>query len=374
MLGRGDRLFFQRLAFAHLRQTAGLVVFVWIVAIFVIDPQKSIELDHRSGRPQVEQAGADLGRDIGGGPFDIGGLHLARDRAHPDELIKLGLLGLEMAGDVARPTRDVGRANSLVRFLRVLGLGLITPRGFRHVALAVVSADDLAERGQRVLGDLHAVGAHVGDQPDRLAADIHAFVKALSDPHRVGGGKAELAAGFLLQGGGRERWIGIPLGRFGFNGGNREGCRLQRLLERLGLRARSDVEALDLLAISPDEACLERIAARSRKRSDERPELPGNEFLDLELAIAHKPERDRLDASSRPGSGELAPENRRQGKPDEVVERPARQIGIDQGMVDVARVRHRLSHRLFGDGVENHALDLLVFERLLLLQHLEDVP
>ena len=35
---------------------------------------------------------------------------------------------------------------------------------------------------------------------------------------------------------------------------------------------------------------------------------------------------------------------------------------------------HRLAHRLLGDGVEHHALDFLVLERLVFLEHLEHVP
>ena len=35
---------------------------------------------------------------------------------------------------------------------------------------------------------------------------------------------------------------------------------------------------------------------------------------------------------------------------------------------------HRFGHRLLGDGVEDHALDLLVLERVLFLQHLKHVP
>ena len=35
---------------------------------------------------------------------------------------------------------------------------------------------------------------------------------------------------------------------------------------------------------------------------------------------------------------------------------------------------HRVGHRLLGDGVEHHALDRLVLDRALLLQHLQHVP
>ncbi len=39
-----------------------------------------------------------------------------------------------------------------------------------------------------------------------------------------------------------------------------------------------------------------------------------------------------------------------------------------------ARMRHRLGHRLLGDGVEHHALDRLAVQRLLLLEHFKHVP
>src|SRR5881409_2411329 len=50
-------------------------------------------------------------------------------------------------------------------------------------------------------------------------------------------------------------------------------------------------------------------------------------------------------------------------------ERAPGHIGVDQRTVDLARILHRVRDRLLGDGVEHHALDLVVLERALLLQH-----
>ena len=99
-----------------------------------------------------------------------------------------------------------------------------------------------------------------------------------------------------------------------------------------------------------------------------------DEFLDFEFAVANKPQRHRLHPARRAGAGQFAPQHGRQGEADQVIERPARQIGVDQGLIDGARMRHRFGHRLLGDGVEHHALDRLALERLLFLEKLQHVP
>ena len=99
-----------------------------------------------------------------------------------------------------------------------------------------------------------------------------------------------------------------------------------------------------------------------------------DEFLDLQLAVADEPQRHRLHAAGRARARQLAPEHRREREADEIIERAAREIGVDQRAVDRARVLHRLGHRLLGDGVEHDALDLLALQRVLLLEHFEHVP
>ena len=90
-----------------------------------------------------------------------------------------------------------------MRFLGVLGLGLVLARGVRHIGVAVILADHLARLGDRGRIDLHAVGTHISNESGGLAADVDAFIKALRDAHRVRRRKAVFAAGFLLQ---ASRW------------------------------------------------------------------------------------------------------------------------------------------------------------------------
>jgi hypothetical protein len=81
-----------------------------------------------------------------------------------------------------------------------------------------------------------------------------------------------------------------------------------------------------------------------------------------------------LHAPGRARTGQLAPQHRREREADEVIERAAGEIGIDQGTVDLAGVLHRVEHGLLGDGVEHHPLDRVLLERVLFLEHLEHVP
>ena len=374
MLGGGDLALRQSFAGAHLRQAARFLVVAFVVAAFLVELEEAVELHHRAGGAQIEHARADLAGDVDGGALELGQLHLARDRAQPDQLVELGLLGLELPHDLARPARHVGRADRLVRLLRVLRLGLVAARRLGHVAVAIVGADDAARSGDRLVGDLHAVGTHIGNETDGLAADVDALVEPLRDAHGVGGREAELAARFLLQGRGGEGRLRVALARLGLDRVDGEGGGFERLLEGLGFRARADVEARDLLAVGADEARFEGVVPRRRQRCDQRPVFARDELLDLQLAVADEPQRHRLHPAGRARAGQLAPQHRRQREADEIVERAAGEIGVDQRRVDAARMLHRLGHRLLGDGVEHHALDGLRLERALLPQHLEHVP
>ena len=374
MLIRVDGAFLQALAGAHRRQALGVFLVGDVVLAFLVEGEEAVELHHRAGGAQVDGAGAGLGGDVDGGALELAGFHLACDRAPPDQLVKLGLVGIEERLGLGRAQVEVGRADRLVRLLGVLGLGHVLARGGRQVALAVVRSDQLAAGGDRLLGDLHAVGSHISNEADGLALDGHALVEPLRDPHGMGGGEAELAAGFLLQGGSSEGRRRVALGGLGLDRGDREGSGLERLLECLRFRASADVEPLDLLAVGADQAGLELVAARGRELGHQRPVFARNEALDLELAVAHQPQRHRLHASGRAGARQLAPQHRRQRKADQIVERTPRQIGIHQGAVDGARMLHGVEHGSLGDGVEHHALDRLRLDRLLLLEHLEHMP
>ena len=60
------------------------------------------------------------------------------------------------------------------------------------------------------------------------------------------------------------------------------------------------------------------------------PVFVGAEGLDLGLAVAHEAQRHRLHAAGRAGARQLAPQHRRQGEADEIVEGAAGEIGVDQ--------------------------------------------
>ena len=251
-----DLALLQPLVLVHHRQAARLVVLVGIVAVFGVERQEAVELDHGAGRAQVDGAGARLGGDVGGGALEFGGFHLACQRAAPDQVVQLGLVGIEHLGEILRPAGDVGRADRLMRFLRILGLGLIGPRRARDIAGAIVRADGGADRLDGFRVHVDAVGTHISNEADRLALDLDALIEPLGDPHGVRRREAELAACLLLQGRGGEGREGIAPARLGLDLGDVEGGGLERLLECARLDTGADVEALDLPAVGADQARL----------------------------------------------------------------------------------------------------------------------
>ena len=95
--------------------------------------------------------------------------------------------------------------------LGVLRLGAIDARLLRDIAVAVEALDRGAPAMDGVLAQDHAVGPHIGDQADCLAAQVGAFVELLGQAHGAARAQAQLARGFLLQGRGREGRAGMPL-------------------------------------------------------------------------------------------------------------------------------------------------------------------
>ena len=125
---------------------------------------------------------------------------------------------------------------------------------------------------------------------------------------------------------------------------------------------------------APTRRASKLVAARRRQLGDDRPVFLGDEFLDFQFAVADEPQRDRLHAAGRARARQLAPEHRREREADQIIERAAGEIGIDQRGVDGARMLHRLGHRLLGDRVEDDALDRLVLQRVLFVERLQHVP
>ncbi len=78
--------------------------------------------------------------------------------------------------------------------------------------------------------------------------------------------------------------------------------------------------------------------------------------------------------SGRTRTRQFPPQDRRQGKSDQIVQRPSCQIGIDQIAIDLARMFHGIKYRFLRDGVEHHPLDRLVLQQFLVVENLQNMP
>jgi len=235
-----------------------------------------------------------------------------------------------MVADVLRTQVEVGGADRLVRLLRVLGRALVDARLLGQVFAPVVADDLLARRLDRLARELHRIGAHVGDQADRLAADVHALIQALGGAHGLRGAHPQLARGFLLQRGGGEGRGRMAAHLLALDGGDGIGSAGGDLAHGLlGRRLRRQVELVELAPVQMRQPRGDDLARGGAEIGVDRPVFAGLERLDLGLALADQAQRDRLHPPRRARAGQLAPQHRRQGEADQVVERPARQVGLD---------------------------------------------
>ena len=294
--------------------------------------------------------------------------HLRRHRALPDQLVDAQFVGVEIPLEVLRRQPEVGRADRLVRFLRVLHAGLIAARA-RVVLLAEHLADDARRLVQRLVAERGRIRPVIGDEAlDLAAANLHALEQPLRDLHRPLRREAELAAGFLRERGGGERRRRAFDARLRLDRGHLPGqvpeqpCgeRLRSaLIEQadigVGERARARVEVL---------ARGEPHVADARERGRElasltrqpglevpvaaRPERPARLF-----AFHQQPHRHALHAAGAQPGGHLLPQHRRQRVAVEPVEDAAALLRLDQVLVEVVRARHGLFDRLLGDFVED---------------------
>ena len=151
-----------------------------------------------------------------------------------------------------------------------------------------------------------------------------------------------------------------------------------RLQDRVGgvarLRLAVEIEAVELLAVEMRQPRREAVAGFGLELDLDRPVFARLERLDLGFALADQAQRDRLHAARRAAARQFAPQHRRQREPDQIIERAARQIGLDQLGVDLARVAEGVEHRVARHRVEHDALDVDILQRAALLQHLAHMP
>ena len=218
------------------------------------------------------------------------------------------------------------------------------------------------------------VGAHVGDETRAPAVEIDPLVERLRDPHRVPHAEAEPARGLLLQRRRGEGRCGAPPHRPALDRDRRERALANPPGGRLRQLPRRQPAAVHRGSVQPAQPCREPCPGRRRDHRLHGPVFLRDESLDLRLARADEAQRHRLHPPGRPAPRRLAPHQRRQPVPHQVVERAPRLLRAHQVHVQAARARHRRAHPLGRDLAEGDPLDRLVSERVLLPEPAQHLP
>ncbi len=268
MLHGVDRFLRWTVAPGHDRQQAAILA-VGIVEPFLVQREEAREFHHLT-------IGAQRGAPRAVDQFDDRALeqcgrHLAGERALEDQVVEPRMVA--RTGAIAA---EIGGADRLMRFLRVLGLGLVLARGFGEVMTRIALGNRLARFLDRAAIHLNAIGSHIGDRA--------VLVEALRNPHGVAGGEAQLARGFLLQrrGGERRRRIALHGPSFDRLDGEMPGFDLG--LGGFGGTRIAERELVELLALQPHQPRGEGLAVLLHLRAD-RPVFLRGERLDLALAL-----------------------------------------------------------------------------------------
>ena len=292
--------------------------------------------------------------------------HLRRHGPLPDQRVQPQLVPIQRGGHPVGCPQGRRRPDRLVGLLRVPRPSL-EPSGLGQGVLgAELRPHELSDLAQSRVGDGERVGPHVGDQPDRaLPGQVHSFIEALGERHRLAGAEPELACRLLLQGRGLEGRprpflpllalhlgdpvVGLPkpLDVFG-------GLRLGRQEHALLVgRAR------DAPFGHADQTGEERpFLTLGREPGVDAPILDRGEASDLALALDDQPEGDRLHAPGRQARLHTAPQERRDLVADQPVEDPAGLLSVEQLQVDLARPLEGLEDRVARDLGERDALGL----------------
>ena len=260
--------------------------------------------------------------------------------------------------------------------LGIAAFGGVLPRLRAEVIGAVLIAHAAAGSRDRLLAEVHRVGAHVGD--------VAALIEALGGAHRLASREAQFAVGLLLQGAGGEGRCRPAGGGFFLDFGHRPGFAINGLQQPLGI---GFAEQLDLGAGLDGTSALIEIATGGNALTSEVAELgfkadalmlqlgfeipvaAAAEGTPGALALYQQPHRYRLHAASGETPGHLLPQQRRNRVAHQPIEDSPGFLGVHQLHVELAGLAQGALDRLFGDLVEHHPLD-----RNLGVQQLQQVP
>ncbi len=243
-----------------------------------------------------------------------------------------------------------------------LRLCLIRWRLFGHIFLAIPLQNNLAGFVLRFFCHIHAVGSHIGNQPDGafLAANLDSLVEPLRQHHRLFCAKAKFAPGFLLQGAGGKGRCGVAAGVLAryllhrivgvlqvghnclcllliFNGKLVEFCPVA--LYQRGAEGLRSLVALLLPQIGFDG-----------------PVFNWLEPLNFALALDNEPHRHRLHPSRRQATPDLVPQERAEPIANQPVENAAGLLCVHQVAIYLAGPRDGRLNRVSGNLVKDHPM------------------
>src|SRR4029077_1123727 len=261
---------------------------------------------------------------------------------------------------VFRRTRNVRRPHRFVRFLCIL-LGLVIVRLLRQVIGTEAFRNQFAHLLQRIVRDVHGIGAHVGNQRDgAFLAKLHAFVEPLRQAHGALRGVAQAVVSSLLQLRRRERRRRVaPLFLLRYRSNLPLGLAHRRDdLVRRFLVPNLDVLALVLAQLGFKDGRLARV-----QHCVDRPILLRHKRAYQLFPLDNQAQRDRLHAPCGQSAPYLVPQQGRNFVAHDAVQHASRLLRVHQVAVHLPRLLKRRANRLRRNLVERHTENLFRVDR-----------
>eukprot|EP00968_Pinguiococcus_pyrenoidosus_P029249 scaffold8448_cov239-Pinguiococcus_pyrenoidosus.AAC.3 len=359
-----------------------------------IDPLKSGEERYLPGATELEGAVGRALRRIGLvwklrrnldsnlGALDNRICHGGSYRAGPDHCIQLR--GVLVDPSNARTEVQPRWTNGLVRFLGVHRplprLCTLLQAGLRCDVLFSIVVSHEALEGRGGLGAEHRiVRPHVGD--------MASFVETLRDTHRPRRLPSEATASGALQSGCDERLRRLHLLLLLVKLRHGEPLLRQPLAEFLrSLHGQEESIPIRPPPATVEVACLDDPlpvhgcqatrewracgVSRQAQRHSERAKVRGPEHHALPLAVHHELQRHRLYATSAQLRRQRLPQDLRQAKARQAIQKPSGFLRLHKSAIQLPRLLERSFQRRLGDLSEGHALEAVVRRR----QQLRQVP
>ena len=189
MLFAEDARHIHHIALLEGRQSRFAVVAVAVVVTaFLIHRDEAGKHQGLPGCPELVAGIAGCGQ-IDADRIKPGRCHLAGHGALPDHLVQAQLFRIQPVAQTGWRAGDRRRSDGLVRFLGILRLVGKHHRVGRQIFAVEIVFHPQTDVGNRFLAERHRIGSHVGNQADRTATDIDAFIQLLRHLHGAVGGE-----------------------------------------------------------------------------------------------------------------------------------------------------------------------------------------